>query len=70
MRTREMDDAQGYYSHKDEILGLHISLGNAETKSNGHKSGVELMELIETMRSLHKEVQSYKVDNERLIRDY
>jgi hypothetical protein len=42
MRTKDMDDAQGSYIHGDEIRGLNISLGNAETKSNGHRSIVEL----------------------------
>jgi hypothetical protein len=65
MRTRDMDDAQGSYSHEDEIRGLHVSMGNAETESNGHRSKVEPVELVETMRSLQKEVQSYRVDNER-----
>jgi hypothetical protein len=32
-----MYDAQGSYNHGDEIRGLNISLGNAETKSNGHR---------------------------------
>jgi hypothetical protein len=68
MRTRDMEDAQGSYNHEDEIKGLHISMGNVETESNGHRSKVEPMELVETMRSLQKEVQSYREDNERLIR--
>jgi len=51
-----MEDAQGSYSHEDEIKGLHVSMGNAETESNGRRNRVEPMELVETMRSLHKEV--------------
>jgi hypothetical protein len=43
-------------------------MGNAETESNGHRSKVEPVELVETMRSLQKEVQSYRVDNERMMR--
>jgi hypothetical protein len=35
MRTIDMEDSQGYYSHEDEIIGLHVSMGNAETESNG-----------------------------------
>jgi hypothetical protein len=57
MRTRDMEDSQGSYNHEDEIIGLHINLGNAETESNGHRSKVELVELVETMRSLQKEVK-------------
>jgi hypothetical protein len=68
MMARNMEDAQGSYNHEDEIKCLHISMGNAETKSNGCRSMVEPVELVETMRSLHKEVQSYRVDNERFIK--
>jgi hypothetical protein len=32
-----MEDDQGSYSHGDEVIGLHVSMGNAETESNGHK---------------------------------
>jgi predicted RNase H-like nuclease (RuvC/YqgF family) len=68
MRTREMDDAQGSYNHEDEIKGLHISLGNVETESNGHRSRVEYVKLAKTMKRLQREVKSYKEENERLIR--
>jgi hypothetical protein len=43
-------------------------MGNVETESNGHRGRVEPVELVETMRSLHKEVKIYMVDNERMIR--
>jgi hypothetical protein len=35
MRTTTMEDAQGSYNHEEEFRGLHVSMGNAETKSNG-----------------------------------
>jgi hypothetical protein len=57
MRTRDMEDAQGFYSHEEEIGGLHISMGNAETESNGRRDRQGTV----TMRSLQKEVQSYRV---------
>jgi hypothetical protein len=38
-------------------------------KSNGHRSRGEQETLIETVRSLKIEVQSYKEDNERLMRE-
>jgi len=60
-----MDDAQGSYSHRDGIKELNINLGNPETKSNGHRSRVELVELI---KSLQREVKIYREDNERLIK--
>jgi hypothetical protein len=68
MRTRDMEDSQGSYNHEDEVRGLHVNMGNAETESNGRRSRVELVELDETMRSLQREVQSYREDNERMMR--
>jgi len=49
-----MDDSQGPYSHEDEIIGLHVRMGNAKTNSNGRRRKVEPMELVETMISLQK----------------
>jgi len=60
-----MDGPQGSYSIGDEIRGLNISLGNVEIESNGHRRIVEYVEL---MKSLHREVQRYRQDNEILIR--
>jgi hypothetical protein len=68
--NRDMEDAQGSYIHEDEVKGLHVSMGNVETKSNGHRSRVEPIELVETMRSLQKEVKSYREYNERMMRDH
>jgi hypothetical protein len=34
MRIGVMEDAQGYYSHEEEIRGLHVSMWIAETESN------------------------------------
>jgi hypothetical protein len=31
MRTGVMEYAQGYYNHKEEIIGLDVNMGNAET---------------------------------------
>jgi hypothetical protein len=56
MRTTHMEDAQGSYNHEKEVRGLHINLGNADTESNGHRGRVNPIALVETMRSLHKEV--------------
>jgi hypothetical protein len=50
-------------------MGLNIRLGIAKNESNGHRKGkAENIELVETMRSLQREVLSYIVDNERIIR--
>jgi hypothetical protein len=44
-------------------------MGNAWTKSNGHGEGKEeSMNLVDTIKSLQKDVQIYKVDKERLIK--
>jgi hypothetical protein len=32
-----MEDSQGSYSHEEEFIGLHVSMGNVETKSNGRR---------------------------------
>jgi hypothetical protein len=34
-----MEDSQVSYIHEDEFIGLHVSMGNAETKSNGRRDG-------------------------------
>jgi hypothetical protein len=69
MHIQEMEEGEGAFSHDKEAKGQNISVGNAETESNGHKGRGEQETLIETVRSLRIEVQSYKEDNERLIRE-
>jgi hypothetical protein len=64
MRTAIMEDAQGFYIHEEEIIGLHVSMGYVETYSNGRRYRHELI----TMRSLHRQVQSYRDDNERIMK--
>jgi hypothetical protein len=64
MRTRDMEDAQGFYNHEEEIGGLHTNMGNVETESNGRRNRQDLV----TMSSLQKEVQSYRADNERIMK--
>jgi len=34
MRNRDMEDAQGFYNHEEEIRGLHTSMGNDKTTYN------------------------------------
>jgi hypothetical protein len=59
-----MEDAQGSYNHEEQFRGMHISIGNAEIESNGRRDRQEPI----TMRSLHKEVQSYRAGNERIMK--
>jgi hypothetical protein len=35
MRTEVMEYAQGYYIHEEDIISLHVNMGNVETESNG-----------------------------------
>ena len=64
-----MEEGEGASSHDKEVKGQNINVGNADTESNGHQARGEQETLIETMRSLKIEVQSYKEDNERLVRE-
>jgi hypothetical protein len=43
LRTISMEYAQGSYSHEEEFRGLHVSMGNVETKSNGRRDKSELV---------------------------
>jgi hypothetical protein len=64
-----MEDTQGDYTHEDEIRGMYVNIGNEGTNSNGHGEGKEeSMNLVETIKSLQKDVRSYKDDNERLMK--
>jgi hypothetical protein len=63
-RTGVMEDAHGYYNHEEEIIGLHLNMENDETKSNGRRGSHEPI----TMRSPHREVQSYIAYNERIMK--
>jgi hypothetical protein len=49
MRTGVMEDAQRYYRHEEEIIGLDVSMVNVDIESNG---GRDMQEPV-TMRSLH-----------------
>jgi hypothetical protein len=68
-KIKIMEYAQGDYNHEDEIRGMYVNMGNEGTNSNGHGEGKEeSMNLVETIKSLQKDVQSYKDDNERLMK--
>ena len=49
-------------------MGENICVGNAETKSNGRIFQETPPYFVATMRSLRVEMQSYKEDNERLVK--
>jgi BioD-like phosphotransacetylase family protein len=69
MHIEEMEEGEGASSHDKEAKGKNTIVGNAETESNGCKERGEQEMLIEIVRSLNMEVQSYKEDNERLMRE-
>jgi len=52
---------------KGELRGLNDTVGNEEVNFDGHGERKESAELAETVKSLQKEVQSYKADNERML---
>jgi hypothetical protein len=48
---------------------MYVHMGNEGTHSNGHGEGrEESMNLVETIKIRKKDVMSYKVDNERLMK--
>ena len=49
-------------------MGENIQVGNVETESNGRKYQETPPDFVATMRSLRVEMQSYKVDNEILVK--
>jgi hypothetical protein len=48
MRNTFMEYALGSYNHEEEVIGLHVNMGNVETESNGRRDGQEPV----TMRNL------------------
>ena len=69
MHIEEMEEGEGASSHDKEAEGQNTIVGNEEIESNGHKGKGEKEMLIEMVRSLNMEVQRYKDDNERLMRE-
>ena len=46
---------------------MNVSIGNEETRSDGHGERKDSVELAETVRSLQREVQSGRADNEKMF---
>jgi hypothetical protein len=64
-----MEYEQGNCSQQYESRGMDVHLGIEGTNSNGHGEGRdENMNMVETIKNLQKDVQSHKVDNERIMR--
>jgi hypothetical protein len=47
-----MEYSQVSYSHEEEVIGLHVSMGNAKIESNGRRGRNKHI----TMRILYREV--------------
>jgi hypothetical protein len=65
MRTRDMDDAQGSYSHEEEIIGLHVIMGNVETESNGRR---DMTGACNYEKHTKRSAKLYREDNERIMK--
>jgi hypothetical protein len=64
-----MKETRRNYSQQDEIRGMNVHLDIEGTNSNGHgEERDENLNIVETIKNLQKDVQSHKVDNERLMR--
>ena len=63
-----MNDVQDPYGHEEDAMGEKIQVGNYETESNGKRYQETPQDIAATMRSLRVEMQSYKKDNERMIK--
>ena len=49
-------------------MGENFRVGNDDTKSNGRRNQETPPDIASTMRSLRAKLQSYKEDNERMIK--
>ena len=64
-----MEEAQGTYSQEYEKRGMDVHLSIEGTNSNGHgEERDENMNMAKTIKTLQKDVQIHKADNERLMR--
>ena len=62
------DDAHNPNEYEEDATGEKFRVGNAKTKSNGRRFQDNLVYFVATMRSLRVEMQSYREDNERLVK--
>ena len=64
-----MNDVQDPYNHEEDVMGENIHVGNAETESNERRFQDTPSYFVASIRILRVEMQSYRVDNERLVED-
>lgn len=65
-----MEDAKGPYEFEEDAMVENIHAGNVGTKSNGWRNQEAPLDIPKTMRSLRVELISYRIDNERIIKDW
>jgi hypothetical protein len=64
-----MEDAQRTYNHEDEVIRMYANIGYEGIDSNGHgEAKEESMNLVKTIKCFQKDIQSYKVDNDRIMK--
>ena len=68
MRTYNMNNAHDPYEHEAGSMGGEIRVGNVETESNGRRYQETPPDIAATMRSLRVDLQSYRENNERMIK--
>ena len=69
MRTYDMyDDAQNPNEYEEDAIGENVQVRNSEIESNGRILQETPPYFAATMRSLMVDMQSYKADNERLVK--
>ena len=64
-----MKDVHDLYEHEEDVMGENICVGNTKTESNGRIFQDTTPDFAATMRILRAEMQSYREDNERLVKD-
>ena len=69
MRTDNLhDDVHNPNEYGEDAMGENVQVGNVETESNGRRLQETPPDFVATMRSLMVEMQSYKENNERLVK--
>ena len=64
-----MNDAQNPDLYEEDAMGENVRVGNIEPESNGRRFQETPPYFAATMRSRRVEMQSYREDNERLVKD-
>ena len=62
------DDVQNPNEYEEDAMEGNVRIGNAEIESNGRRFQDTSPDFEATMRSLRVEMQSYRADNERLVK--